>query len=202
MNASPYRDYYGYLADHVITPFYNKRLAALQSLSLQSVLKRRNPYLLKAKNVELAGELVKGIVDPFLSSLEETIFSNLLEGFAVFVSSRLDGGFKSARKSLDLEFRRGGSYFIVGIKSGPNWGNSDQVNRMKDNFKEARISLRAAGVKEEIVAVNGCLYGEDRNPLKRDPNPDKTYFKYCGRDFWNLFRVTQTCTAKSSSRLI
>jgi hypothetical protein len=71
------------------------------------------------------------------------------------VSTRLYGGFKSARKSLDLEFRRENSYFIVGIKSGPNWGNSDQVNRMKDNFKAARISLRAAGVKEEVVAVNG-----------------------------------------------
>jgi HJR/Mrr/RecB family endonuclease len=186
MTASPYQDYYDYLADHVITPFYNQRLTALQSLNLQRVLKRRNPYLLKAKNVELAGDLVKGIVDPLLASQEETIFGNLLEGFAIFVSSRLDGGFKSERKGLDLEFRRGGSYFIVGIKSGPNWGNIDQVNRMKDNFKEARISLRSAGVKEEIVAVNGCLYGEDRNPLKRDADPDKTYFKYCGRGFWEF----------------
>lgn len=186
MTSSPYQDYYDYLAEHVITPFYNKRLADLQSLSLQSVLKRKNPYLFKAKNVELAGDLIKGIVDAFLSSQEETIFGNLLEGFAIFVSSRLDGGFKSARKSLDLEFRRDDTYFIVGIKSGPNWGNSDQVNRMKDNFKLARISLRAAGVEEEILAVNGCIYGKDRNPLKRDADPDKTYFKYCGQEFWEF----------------
>ncbi|MBV8858611.1 MAG: cytosolic protein [Acidobacteria bacterium] len=186
MTQSPYQDYYEYLAEHVITPFYNKRLADLQSLSLQSVLRRKNPYLFKAKNVELAGDLVKGIVDAFLSSQEETIFGNLLEGFAIFISSRLYGGFKSARKSLDLEFRRDDSYFVVGIKSGPHWGNSDQINRMKDNFKAARISLRAAGVKEEIVAVNGCIYGKDRNPLKKDADPDKTYFKYCGQDFWEF----------------
>lgn len=186
MTSSPYQDYYEYLAEQVITPFYNKRFADLQSLSLQGVLKRKNPYLFKAKNVELAGDLVKGIVDAFLSSQEETIFGNLLEGFAIFVSSRLYGGFKSARKSLDLEFMRGNSYFIVGIKSGPNWGNSDQINRMKDNFKAARISLRAAGVEEEIVAVNGCIYGKDRNPLKSDADPDKTYFKYCGQDFWEF----------------
>lgn len=186
MTSSPYRDYYEYLAAHVITPFYNKRFADLQSLSLQSVLRRKNPYLFKAKNVELAGDLVKGIVDAFLSSQEETIFGNLLEGFAIFVSSRLHEGFKSARKSLDLEFRRDDSYFIVGIKSGPNWGNSDQINRMKDNFKAARISLRSAGVKEKIIAVNGCIYGKDRSPFKRDADPDRTYFKYCGQDFWEF----------------
>jgi hypothetical protein len=186
MTASPYQDYYDYLAEHVITPFYHKRFADLQALNLHDVLKRKNPYLFKAKNIELAGELVKGIIDAFLSSQEETIFGNLLEGFAIHVSARLDGGFKSLRKSLDLEFKRGGNYYIVGIKSGPKWGNSDQVNRMKDNFKVAKIALRAEGVVEEITAVNGCIYGKDRNPLKPDPDPDKTYFKYCGQDFWEF----------------
>ena len=186
MTASPYQDYYDFLAEHVITPFYHKRFADLQALNLRGVLKRKNPYLFKAKNIELAGDLVKGIIDAFLSSQEETLFGNLLEGFAIYVSTRLYGGYKSKRKSLDLEFRRGRKYYIVGIKSGPNWGNSDQVNRMKDNFKLAKISLRTEGVTEEIVAVNGCIYGKDRNPLKRDADPDKTYFKYCGQDFWEF----------------
>ncbi len=34
MTSSPYQDYYDYLAEQVITPFYNKRFADLQSLSL------------------------------------------------------------------------------------------------------------------------------------------------------------------------
>ena len=62
----------------------------------------QNPYLFKAKNIELAQDLVKGIVDAFLSSQEETLFGNLLEGFAVYVSSILYGGFKSEFKSIDL----------------------------------------------------------------------------------------------------
>lgn len=186
MTPSPYQAYYDYLAGHVITPFYIKRVADLQALSLNAVLRRKNPYLFKAKNIELAGELVKGIVDAFLSSQEETVFGNLLEGFAIFISTRLYGGFKSERRSLDLEFRRGDKYYIVGIKSGPSWGNSDQINRMKDNFKAARMALREQGVTDEIIAVNGCIYGKDRNPLKRDVDPEKTYFKYCGQDFWEF----------------
>lgn len=68
MTASPYQHYYDYLAEHVITPFYNIRLERLESLRLNDVLKKKNPYLFKAKNIQLAGELVKGIVDAFLIS--------------------------------------------------------------------------------------------------------------------------------------
>jgi site-specific DNA-methyltransferase (cytosine-N4-specific) len=186
MTTSPYQHHYDYLAEHVITPFYNTRLQGLNSLHLNNVLKRKNPYLFKAKNVEVAGDFVKGIVDAFLSSQEETIFGNLLEGFAIYASSILYGGFKSQLKSVDLEFERDGIYYIVGIKSGINWGNSDQVNKMRDNFKLSKERLRAEGKMTEIVAVNGCIYGKDRNPYKANPDPDKCYYKYAGQDFWNF----------------
>ncbi|HVF50747.1 MAG TPA: PmeII family type II restriction endonuclease [Pyrinomonadaceae bacterium] len=196
MTGSPQQHYYDYLAERVIAPFYNIRLEGLNALHLHGVLKRKNPYLFKAKNIELAGDFVKGIVDAFLSSQEETIFGNLLEGFAIYVSASLYGGFKSAFKSVDLEFRRNGVYHIVGIKSGINWGNADQINGMKNNFKAAKEALRRQGTTEEIVAVNGCMYGRDRQPLKnkvrvrgggvRDEEPDKVYYKYAGQDFWRF----------------
>lgn len=68
MNESSYQVYHDYLTDNVLTPFYLKRINALASLKLTDVLKRKNPYLFKAKNIELAGDLVKSIVDAFLSS--------------------------------------------------------------------------------------------------------------------------------------
>jgi hypothetical protein len=186
MTTSPYQRYYDYLAEHVITPFYNIRLEGLRKLRLNDVLKRKNPYLFKAKNIELAGDLVKGIVDAFLISQEETMFGNLLEGFAIYVSSVLYGGFKSDLKSIDLEFQREGAYYIVGIKSSTHWANSDQVNRMRDNFKAAKPILRERGITGEIVAINGCIYGKDRNPFKQHADPEKAYYKYAGQVFWHL----------------
>lgn len=195
--TSPYQQYYDFLVEQVLTPFYEERLENLKSLRLKDVLKRKNPYLFKAKNIEIAGDLVKSIIDAFLSSQEETKFGNLLEKFAIFVSSTVDGGLKSeGLKSVDLEFQRDGIYYIVGIKSGTNWGNADQINAMKDNFKQAKHKLRERGIAEEIVAVNGCMYGTDSNPLKNkrklrgsgwvDEDPDKVYFKYAGQDFWHF----------------
>lgn len=196
--SSGYEDYHDFLTKHVVTPFYTKRLAYLQSMTLASVLKSKNPYMLKAKNISSPEELVRTIVDAFLSSQEETMFGNMLEGFAVYVAHKLYGGFKPEnRPSVDLEFERDDKYYIVGIKSGTNWGNSDQVNRMKDNFKAAQIALREVGITKEIVAVNGCIYGKEANPLKDkkrkridgrlvavDEDPDKIYYKFAGQDFW------------------
>ncbi len=186
MKKLPYQDFHAYLAEHVIEPFYEVRLNNLNSLQLKSILKRKNPYLFKAKNIELAGDLVKSIVDAFLSSQEETIFGNLLEGFAIHVAKTLYEGFKSELKSVDLEFRRSKSYHIIGIKSGIHWGNSDQINKMRDNFKLAREVLRKRGIKDEIVAVNGCIYGKDRVPFKTHSDADKQYYKYAGQEFWQF----------------
>lgn len=186
MKTSQYKDYHNYLAKNVVAPFYAERLKKLKGLSLKKVLMKKNPYLLKAKNLEVAGDLVRSILDAFLSSQEETMFGNLLEGFAIYVSGKLHGGFKSTLRSIDLEFERDNIYYIVGIKSGTNWGNSDQQNKMRDNFKVARKLLRERGVTNEIIAVNGCMYGKDRKPFKEHADTDKQFYKFAGQEFWNF----------------
>ncbi len=186
MTDSAYQLYYDYLVQHVLSPFYQKRFDKLRELQLKKILKLKNPYLFKAKNIELAQEFVKSIVDAFLSSQEETIFGDLLEKFAIYVSQTLDQGFKSTLKSVDLEFEREDIYYIVGIKSGTNWGNSDQVNKMKENFKKAKQLLRQKGCISEIIAVNGCMYGRDNNSFKKDEDLDKAYYKYAGQAFWSF----------------
>jgi hypothetical protein len=122
-SGEQYEDYYKFLAENVVTPFYYERLMYLRCvMSLRHVLGSKNPYLLKAKNITSPDELVRSIVDAFLISQEETMFGNRLETFAIYVSSKLYGGFKSELPSVDLEFVRDGVYYIVGIKSGISWG--------------------------------------------------------------------------------
>ncbi len=173
-----------FMREHVMAPFYVKRLDGLKAMRLNDVLKRKNPYLFAAKNIDTAGDLAGGVVNAFLSSQEETLFGNLLEGLAIFVAHTLWNGEKSKHKSLDLEFVRDDQLFLVGIKSGVNWGNSDQIAAMKTNFKVARTALREEGEAREIVAVNGCIYGRDNSPFKRDVDADKCYFKFAGQRFW------------------
>jgi hypothetical protein len=53
--TSPYQHYYDYLAEHVITPFYENRLNTLNQLDLHGVLNRKNPYLFKSEEHRTRG---------------------------------------------------------------------------------------------------------------------------------------------------
>jgi len=163
-----------------IGTFHQKRIQSVVKLKLSQVLKRKNPYLFKAKYVLTAEQIVKGLVDAHISSNEETIFGDWLEGFAIFINEKVYDGRKSGIKGIDLEFDRNGTRNIVTIKSGPNWGNSSQVAKMLTDFSTAKRTLRTSNSQLNILAVNGCCYGRDNKPDKGD------YFKYCGQYFWEF----------------
>lgn len=163
-----------------IGDFHESRLNSLKKLKLDTILKRKNPYLYKAKNILIAGDLIKFILDAHLSSQEEGIFGNFLEGLAIFINKKVYGGKKSSATGIDLEFDREGKRYIVAIKSGPNWGNSRQISKMRDDFLKAKRTLRTSGSGLEVISINGCCYGKDNNPDKDD------YFKYCGQKFWEF----------------
>ena len=164
-----------------IGTFHQKRLQSLQRLKLKQILKRKNPYLFKAKNILTASDLVKTLLDAHLSSQEETIFGDFLEGLAIFINERVYGGQKSSSEGVDLEFSNDGVRYIVAIKSGPNWANSSQIRRMVDNFNKAKRILRTSNSNTlNVVAVNGCCYGKENQPDRGE------YFKYCGQRFWEF----------------
>lgn len=160
--------------------FHTKRIDSLDGLKLTRVLKRKNPYLFKAKYMLDAGQIVKELVSAHISSNEETIFGEWLEGLAIFINGQVYNGRKSGITGIDLEFDSDGTRKIVTIKSGPNWGNSGQISKMKEDFSTAKRTLRTSNSRLQIMAVNGCCYGTDNNPDKGD------YFKYCGQRFWEF----------------
>jgi len=123
MEKLNYKKINEYIADNVINLFYIKRLEKLKSAKLLTIIKRKNPYLFKAKNIETAGDLAENILNAFLSSQEETIFGNLMEQLAIFICNMKFSGKKAEQgkySSVDLIFERENKIYIVGIKSGTN----------------------------------------------------------------------------------
>lgn len=174
-----------YIENH-IQEFHKRRLESLSKLKLNEILKRKNPYLYKAKNITTAHDLVKGILDAYLSSQEEGLFGDFLEGLAVYICGKVYNGRKSSAEGIDLEFEQGGVAYIVSIKSGPNWGNSRQVAKMKDDFNKAKRILRTSGRNHQIEAVNGCCYGREKVEDKGG------YLKLCGQSFWRFISGQDT----------
>lgn len=173
------RDVVKYVEENIDT-FHQKRIAGLKDLKLKKVLSKKNPYLFKAKYVLTAQDIIKSLTDAFISSQEETIFGDWLEGLAIFVNEKVYKGRKSGIIGIDLEFDKDNTRYIVTIKSGPNWGNSSQIAKLVADFKTAKKTLRTSNSQMNIVAVNGCCYGRENQTDRGD------YFKYCGQKFWEF----------------
>lgn len=170
---------YEYVEKH-ISVFHQKRLDYVQKkVDLLKILKQKNPYLFKAKNILTAQDLIKGFLDAFLQSQEETLFGDFIEGLAIFVCDQVYGARKSGLTGIDLEFEKDGIIYVVEIKAGWNWGNSSQIRQLRINFDKAKKLLRTKTSKK-VIAVNGCCFG-------RDEKPDKNgYLKLCGQRFWEF----------------
>jgi hypothetical protein len=173
------KDVERYVNDH-IGSFHQSRIARLQSIKLREVLKKKNPYLFRAKNILTAERLVESILGAFLSSSEEELFGGFLEGLAVFIASKTLDGRKSAATGIDLEFDKKGIKYIVAVKSGQNWGNSSQYAALKENFKRAARVLKQSKAVKHVQPVLGMCYGKMRTVDRGD------FIKMAGQSFWHF----------------
>lgn len=169
-----------YVEKH-IGEFHANRIAKLQSLNLKELLSRKNPYMFRAKNIITAGETVESIASATMSSAEESIFGNWMEGVAMFVANEVYGGYKSSAEGIDLEFDKEGVHYFVSVKSGPAWSNSTSMKKQKEQFRTARRVFNTSRKTVPTMCIEGCCYGNDNKGYN-----DSDHEKYCGEKFWTL----------------
>ena len=175
LNLADVRDY---VNDHIVD-FHQRRIKSLEELRLDKLL-TKNTYLFRAKNIVTAGELIASLLEAFLSSSEEKLFGDFLEGLAVFVAQKTCGGHKSAAPGVDLEFFNQQTHYIVSIKSGPNWGNSSQQTKLEQDLKNAVARVKQARRGANVQPVLGICYGRAKTTYLRG------YMKIVGQNFWYL----------------
>jgi hypothetical protein len=134
--------------------------------------------LFKAKDLGTASELVQDLLTAFLSSSEEKLFGDFLEGLAVFIAERTCGGHKSTAQGVDLEFFNNDIHYVVSIKSGPNWGNSSQQSKLEQDLKTAVARLKQSKQNLNVQPVLGICYGKTKTSYLRG------YMKIVGQNFW------------------
>lgn len=167
-----------YVSENVVD-FHARRIRSLEELRLEKLI-AKNPYLLRAKNVSTAGELILSLLDAFLSSSEEKLFGDFLEGLAVFVAQNTCDGHKSSAPGVDLEFQNAGIHYLVSIKSGTNWGNSSQHRRLEQDLQDATRRLKQSRHETNVQPALGICYGKTKSSYVRG------YLKVVGQNFWYL----------------
>ncbi len=162
-----------------IVDFHNRRIKTLEELKLQKLLKK-NPYLFKAKNIQTANELVSGLLEAFLSSSEEKLFGDFLEHLAGYIASITCNGHKSTAPGVDLEFFNNQIHYVVSVKSGTNWGNSSQQEKLEENLQKAVIRVKQSHQGVNVQPILGICYGKTKTSYIRG------YLKVVGQNFWYL----------------
>lgn len=171
-------DVYTYVNENIVD-FHRRKIQSLEKLRLNKLL-TKNPYLFRAKNITLAGDLMKDLLTAYLSSSEEKLFGDFLEGLAIFVASKTCNGRKSAAPGVDMEFEEGNVHYLVSIKSGPNWGNSSQQSKLAEDLQKATTRVKQSKFGVNVQPMLGICYGKTRTGFLRG------YLKIVGQNFWYL----------------
>ena len=158
--------------------FYANLIEKIDGLNIKKVMKRKNPYLYRAKAMQSASEIVESVLTAFVSSSEETIFGNcFFEPIAIAAS----GGNKALAEGIDIMIQDNTTNTIsaIAVKSGPAVFNADSKKRKEQNFMVA--SKLAQQVKARYEAYIGYCYGKKKDSGRGKP---KMYQELAGKRFW------------------
>ena len=160
---------------NALTDFYTSLTNKLDHINIDKILKRKNPYLYRAKGISSAGQIVEGILAAYVSSSEETVFGNtFFEPIALLVS----GGQKAVTEGVDITVDKDNTIYSIAVKSGTSVFNADSRTRQEQNFHSAQ--KRAQQARKAFLPVVGYGYGKK----KVNQNKEKFYKELAGQDFW------------------
>ncbi len=158
-----------------LADFYMSLTQKLDDINIDKVLKRKNPYLYRAKGINDVAQVVEMILSAYVSSSEETIFGNtFFEPVAIAVS----GGQKAVTEGVDITVDKNNTIYSIAVKSGTSVFNADSRKRQEQNFLSAQ--KRAQQAHKIFMPVVGYGYGKKKVTSKNE----KFYKELAGKDFW------------------
>ena len=158
--------------------FYKALIGKIDGLDIKKVMKRKNPYLYRAKAMQSASDIVESVLAAFVSSSEETIFGNyFFEPIALAAS----GGNKALAEGIDIMIHDNSTNTIsaIAVKSGTSVFNADSRKRQEQNFMAAQKLAQQA--KARYDAYVGYGYGRKKESGRGKP---KMYRELAGKKFW------------------
>ena len=164
-----------YIAES-LSNFYQKLIININSLNIKKILRRKNPYLFRAKAMKGAAQIIEAILSAYVSSSEETIFGN---EFFEPIASAVSGGNKALAEGIDIMIEKDQTIYAIAVKSGPNAFNANSKKKQEQNFMAAGKLAQQA--RKRFVPIVGYGYGIKRNNDKGVP---KFYQELSGQSFW------------------
>jgi hypothetical protein len=161
------------LVDEFETVFakpFADRLAALRFIK---IVRSKNPYLYRASGIRTCEDLVRRVLQDFVSASVEGDFGKFFESVGRVVS----GGVKPVGGGeVDLDIRDGDIARLYAIKSGPKGFNSSSFDKAVRDLNSAERRLRQDRVRTEKKLA--FAYG------RRKSSFDEGIERLSSKQFW------------------
>jgi len=167
-------------ADRRIGDFHRQRRQLLNELCLDEVLPVSFCLFSAQSTIKPVVKLIDEFLASYLSQYEEELFGAFLRDLAVCTVETTCIGHRSTEPGVDLELVSNGIHYIISIKSGPNWGNSSQQDKLEEDLKNAVARVKQSKRGANVQPVLGICYGKTRTGYLRG------YLKVVGQNFWYL----------------
>ena len=130
--------------------FYTNLISNIDKLNIKKVMKRKNPYLFRAKAMNGAAQIIDAILAAFVSSSEETIFGNV---FFEPIATAAAQGQKALAEGVDIMVERDNTIYAIAVKSGTSVFNADSRKKQEQNFMANWRSRRRNASSRLLVTV-------------------------------------------------
>ncbi len=161
---------------NALDEFYSALIAKVDKLNIKNIIKRKNPYLFRAKAMNGAAQIVDAILAAFVSSSEETIFGNV---FFEPIATAAAQGQKALAEGVDIMVERDNTIYAVAVKSGTSVFNASSKKKQEQNFMAAQKLAQQA--HKRFVPIIGYSYGKKKVSERGLP---KFYSELAGQEFW------------------
>lgn len=145
--------------------FYTNLIAKVDKININNIMKRKNPYLFRAKAMNSAAQIVDAILAAFVSSSEETIFGNV---FFEPIATAAAQGQKALAEGVDIMVERENTIYAIAVKSGTSVFNADSKKKQEQNFMAAQKLAQQA--KKGLSQLSGIVMVKRKAPIKAGLN--------------------------------
>jgi len=160
--------------------FYEELIEKLTALNLSDLIKKNNIYLIRTKYILFAHDLVKFLIDDYLSTIEERLFNDFLKQLAIFTATQVYSARESTYPGIALEITKDGTDYLIFIEASRNPNQNHEFDNQIGQLLDAK-QLKSEIIPGSIIkAIYGSVYGFDNQPDKGD------YLMFCGQKFWKF----------------
>ena len=137
-------------------------LSSFEDITIKTLLEK-NPYVVTTTSNE--ENFLDEMFNAWFYSSKETKIGKLLEKIALAIVGEEK---KCPAKGIDLDIIKNQIRWLISIKSGSSWGNSQSTKKQGIDFKNAIKTIHLECPTQDVRSMMGICYGKHKMTVDKE----------------------------------